>query len=62
MLRGDQKLNWNVICVEATREVEIRSREKLPVQGDGDIIGRLPVTVKIVPKAVQIVVPPDSEA
>jgi diacylglycerol kinase family enzyme len=62
MLRGDQKHNWNVFCVEATREVEIRSREKLPVQGDGDIIGRLPVTVKIVPKAVQIVVPPDSEA
>jgi diacylglycerol kinase (ATP) len=61
MLRGDQKYNWNVFCVEATKEVEIRCSEKLPVQGDGDIIGRLPVTVKIVPKAVQIVTPENSE-
>jgi diacylglycerol kinase family enzyme len=57
MLRGDQKHNWNVLCVEATQEVEIRSREKLPVQGDGDLIGRLPVVVKIVPQAVHIVAP-----
>jgi len=61
MLRGAQKQNWNVLCIEATREVEIRSSEKLPVQGDGDIIGRLPVTVKIVPKAIQIVAPVTSE-
>ena len=61
MLRGDQKHNWNILCMEATREVEIRSSEKLPVQGDGDIIGRLPVTVKIVPKAVQIVTPPNTQ-
>jgi diacylglycerol kinase (ATP) len=61
MLRGDQKHNWNILCIEATKEVEIRCREKLPVQGDGDIIGRLPVTVKIYPKAVQIVTPINSE-
>lgn len=61
MLRGDQKHNWNIFCMEATKEVEIRCRERLPVQGDGDIIGRLPVTVKIYPKAVQIVTPPNPE-
>jgi YegS/Rv2252/BmrU family lipid kinase len=61
MLRGDQKYNWNILCMEASKEVEIRCREKLPVQGDGDIIGRLPVTVKIYPKAVQIVTPANSE-
>ena len=61
MLRGDQKHNWNVLCMEATKEVEIRCHEKLPVQGDGDIIGRLPVTVKIYPNAVQIVTPANSE-
>jgi diacylglycerol kinase family enzyme len=47
--------------MEASKEVEIHCREKLPVQGDGDIIGRLPVTVKIYPKAVQIVTPANSE-
>ncbi len=62
MLRGDKQHKWNVLCVEATKEVEIRSREQLPVQGDGDVIGHLPVTVKILPKAVHIVVPRDTQA
>jgi diacylglycerol kinase (ATP) len=57
MFRNDQKRNWNVFCVEALEEVEIRSKEKLPVQGDGDLIGHLPVTVKIRPKAIQVVTP-----
>jgi YegS/Rv2252/BmrU family lipid kinase len=57
MFRGDQKRNWNVLCVEAQEEVEIRARERLPVQGDGDLIGQLPITVKIRPKAIQVVTP-----
>lgn len=57
MFRSDQKRNWNVLCVEAREEVEIRSRERLPVQGDGDLIGQLPITVKIRPKAIQVVTP-----
>jgi YegS/Rv2252/BmrU family lipid kinase len=61
MLRGDKQHNWNVLCVEASQEVEIRSRERLPVQGDGDVIGHLPVTVKILPKAVHIVAPVNVE-
>ena len=61
MLRGDQQHSWNLSCVEALQEVEIHSKEKLPVQGDGDLIGKLPVTVKIHPQAIQIVTPPKSE-
>ena len=61
MLRGDQKHNWNIHCMEALQEVEINCSEKLPVQGDGDLIGQLPITVKIHPKAVQIVTPVNSE-
>jgi YegS/Rv2252/BmrU family lipid kinase len=61
MLRGDQQHNWNLLCVEALQEVEIHCREKLPVQGDGELIGTLPVTVKIHPKAVQIVTPVSAE-
>lgn len=57
MFRGDQKRSWNVLCVEAQEEVEIRARERLPVQGDGDLIGQLPITVKIRPKAIQVVTP-----
>jgi diacylglycerol kinase (ATP) len=58
MLRGDQERNWNMLCVEALQEVEIHSRSKLPVQGDGEVIGQLPVTVKIRPKAIQVLTPP----
>jgi diacylglycerol kinase (ATP) len=61
MFRGDQKRNWNVFCVEALREVEIRSKERLPAQGDGELIGQLPITVKIRPKAIQVLTPPHAE-
>jgi diacylglycerol kinase family enzyme len=61
MFRGDQERNWNVLCVEASQEVEIRSPKGLPVQGDGELIGQLPVRVKIRPKAIQIVTPPHAE-
>jgi len=57
MFRRDQKRNWNVLCVEARQEVEIRSRERLPAQGDGEFIGQLPITVKLRPKAIQILTP-----
>ena len=61
MFRGDQERNWNVLCVEASREVEIRTPKRMPVQGDGELIGQLPITVKIRPKAIQIVTPPHAE-
>lgn len=61
MLTGNQEKSWNVFCMEALQEVEIRSNRNLHVQGDGDLIGRLPVTVKIRPKAVSIVTPPHVE-
>ncbi|MBN2118473.1 MAG: diacylglycerol kinase family lipid kinase [Anaerolineales bacterium] len=57
MLAGGQKRNWNMVCLEALEEVEIHCRQNLPVQGDGDLIGRLPITVKIRPKAIRIVTP-----
>jgi diacylglycerol kinase (ATP) len=61
LLTGNQEHNWNVLCLEALREVEIDSREDLFVQGDGEIIGHLPITIKIRPKAIYIVTPVDSE-
>lgn len=61
MLRGEQQHNWSIFCMEALREVEISSKEKLPVQGDGEMIGNLPIKVKIHPQAVQIVTPVSAE-
>lgn len=63
ILLGKQRESQNVVCLEAMHEVEIRCREKnLPVQGDGDLIGRLPILVKLRPKAIRIVVPTNSNA
>jgi YegS/Rv2252/BmrU family lipid kinase len=61
MLTGTQDRNWNVLCLEASHEVLIDSNRKLLVQGDGDIIGRLPIAIKIHPKAISIVTPPNAQ-
>jgi YegS/Rv2252/BmrU family lipid kinase len=61
MLRSDQTRNWNLLCVEISDEVEIRCNEKLPVQGDGDMIGYLPIKAKVRPKAIHIVTPVHAE-
>jgi len=61
MLTGSQDRDWHVLCMEASHEVEIRSTRNLPVQGDGDVIGQLPVKIKIRPKAVSIVTPVGAE-
>lgn len=57
LLRGNRERNWNILCVEALEEIEIRSRAKLPVQGDGELIGHLPVTLRVRPRAINIVTP-----
>ena len=58
ILSGRQRQSWNILCLDALHEVEIRCREKnLPVQGDGDLIGHLPVVIKLRPKAIHILVP-----
>jgi diacylglycerol kinase family enzyme len=59
---GKQRENLNIVCLEASREVEIRSTAKLPVQADGEIIGQLPIRVKLHPKSLCIVTPRDAEA
>lgn len=61
MLRSDQTRSWNLLCVEISDEVEIRCSEKLPVQGDGDMIGYLPIKAKVRPKAIHIVTPVHAE-
>ena len=42
------------------REVRIEGPEGDPAQGDGDIIARLPVSARVLPEALKIVMPPDA--
>ncbi|MBI4836393.1 MAG: hypothetical protein HY817_03990 [Candidatus Abawacabacteria bacterium] len=37
-------------------QVQISCDCVLPVQGDGDIIGNLPISIKIIPQAIQVIV------
>jgi YegS/Rv2252/BmrU family lipid kinase len=40
--------------------IHIESTPPLPVQVDGDVIGRLPMTFSIVPSALSVIVPPNA--
>lgn len=42
------------------REVLIEGPEGDPVQGDGDILTRLPVTIRVLSEALKLVVPPEA--
>jgi diacylglycerol kinase (ATP) len=61
MLTGGQRNDPRVVCWELNNEIRIDCRKKLAVQADGEMIGRLPVTVKIRPSAVKIIIPPRPE-
>lgn len=52
-----RRVNPNIMWHTAEQEVTIESREPLPVQADGDLIGETPVTIRLVRGAVGIVVP-----
>lgn len=43
-----------------TPSLHIESREYLPVQLDGDYFGTTPVEIRVVPKALRVIVPPGS--
>lgn len=51
---SDEELN----CVDALREVHIEAERPIPVQGDGELIGNTPITVKLIPHALHVIVPP----
>jgi YegS/Rv2252/BmrU family lipid kinase len=61
MIAGKQQEDWRFLCLDATQEVEIRCNHRLPVQADGDLIGYLPIKVKLARKAVRIVTPIDAQ-
>lgn len=45
-------------CTDALHEVRIEANGRVPVQGDGELIGNTPVTVRLIPHALNVIVPP----
>ena len=57
MLLGRQKRNPHLRFLEAEQSVFIAASHPVPIQADGEFIGRESVTVSLVPNAVQIIAP-----
>ena len=56
---GRQHQERRLHCLQAQQRVIVRADKDLPVQGDGDIIGRRSIEVKIAPHSLNIIVPPE---
>jgi YegS/Rv2252/BmrU family lipid kinase len=49
--------NRNIQYWSARHTIQVTAERPLPVQGDGDLLGKTPVKVQICPGAVQVIVP-----
>jgi diacylglycerol kinase (ATP) len=57
VLIGHRRRSPNIRYVTAERSIVVDADRPLPIQGDGEIIGETPVQVRVVPEAVEVVVP-----
>ncbi len=57
VVRGQSHRSHKIRCLTAQQTVVISSDHRLPVQGDGEIIGHTPVRIQVVPQAVRVIVP-----
>jgi diacylglycerol kinase family enzyme len=54
---GQQRQERRMHCLQAQQRVTVQADKDLPVQADGDIIGRQSVEVEIAPHSLKIIVP-----
>ena len=60
LLNHQERLK-ELTCNSAHNFIEIRSRKKLPVQGDGKDIGYTPLRIEVVPYILSVIVPGKKE-
>lgn len=61
LLFGQQDHLEELTCTSASQFIEIESRRRIPVQGDGENIGYTPVRIEIVPRSLPVIVPLSEE-
>ena len=54
---GETSKNKRIHYLRAHESVEISSEQEAPVAGDGDLIGTLPISVKVICGAVNVLLP-----
>lgn len=57
LIRGDQAALRGAHVFSTASELEIHTKKKAPVAADGDAAGTTPVCVRVVPKALRVMVP-----
>jgi len=57
VVRGSHEKSQRVTYLTASRSVTINAKHPLPVQADGEILGKTPVQIEIVPLTLKVVVP-----
>lgn len=57
MIAAPKDENKNLNCTDAWHEIRIHSNRPIPVQGDGEQVGTTPVTITLVPRALQMIIP-----
>lgn len=61
LVTGSHRRDANTKFFQARREVTIRANTPVLVQGDGEVLGTTPVTVRVARAAIRVVVPRDIE-
>jgi diacylglycerol kinase family enzyme len=55
-------LDRNIKYLTAATAVAVASDKPVPVQADGELIGHTPIEVRVVPRAVRVIVPISADA
>lgn len=61
LLTGRHRRDAQTQYLRVHQRVTIRSRRPVHVQGDGEILGRTPITLEVEPHAIRVLVPKDVE-
>ena len=61
LLTGRHESDWQTQYFRVEKRVIIRSRRPVLVQGDGEILGKTPITLDVAPRALRVYVPKDIE-
>lgn len=61
VLFGQQDRLEELTCNTASRFIEIESRRRIPVQGDGETIGYTPVRIEVIANSLPVIVPLSEE-